>query len=266
MGRHAEPRPRTKLWKPPSSGTVVASSGVAVVLIVGSIALAAPSLLWTAADAGAPTPPGPAALAASPDPSASPSVTPGDASTTAAPEPTTTTRKAKAAKKKTTPTTAKKTSQAAAATTTRAVPKTTTTTKAASSGGSASASEAKQVLALTNAEREANGCGALTWNAKLASAAQKHSADMAANDYFSHDSQDGTDPFTRIKAEGYSYRAAAENIAAGQPTPEAVVDAWMKSEGHRANILNCSLTELGVGVAKGGGYGIYWTQDFGTPA
>jgi uncharacterized protein YkwD len=121
------------------------------------------------------------------------------------------------------------------------------------------------VLALTNAERAATGCKALTWDSRLAAAAQKHSQDMRDRDYFSHNSLDGRSPFERIKAEGYSYRMAAENIAAGQPNPTAVVDAWMNSAGHRANILNCGLAQLGVGVAKGGSYGVYWTQDFGTP-
>jgi len=124
---------------------------------------------------------------------------------------------------------------------------------------------AAEVIKLTNAERTANGCRALTTNAALTRAAQGHSDDMAAKNYFSHPSQDGRSPFDRMKAAGYSYRMAAENIAAGQRTPQAVVSGWMNSEGHRKNILNCSLTEIGVGVATGGSYGIYWTQNFGTP-
>lgn len=137
-----------------------------------------------------------------------------------------------------------------------------TTTSAAAPGGSL----AQQVLALTNDERAKAGCKALSWDATLAKVAQAHSEDMAANGYFAHESQDGRSPFDRMKAAGYAFRTAAENIAAGQPTPTSVMKSWMNSSGHRANILNCSLTELGVGVAKGGPYGIYWTQDFGTPA
>ncbi|MBL8932159.1 MAG: CAP domain-containing protein, partial [Kineosporiaceae bacterium] len=119
---------------------------------------------------------------------------------------------------------------------------------------------------LTNAARAANGCSvALKADGKLTNAAQGHSADMAAKNYFSHTGLDGRSPFDRMRDAGYSYSMAAENIAAGQPTPAAVVNGWMNSAGHKANILNCKLTEIGVGVAKGGSYGIYWTQNFGTP-
>jgi uncharacterized protein YkwD len=124
--------------------------------------------------------------------------------------------------------------------------------------------QAAKVLALTNAERAKVGCKALTINAKLTEAAQAHSADMAAKDYFAHDSQDGTSPFDRIKAIGYNFRAAAENIAYGQPTAASVMDAWMNSPGHKANILNCTYTQIGIGYALRSGTP-YWTQDFGTP-
>jgi uncharacterized protein YkwD len=123
---------------------------------------------------------------------------------------------------------------------------------------------AHQVLDLTNAERAKAGCGALAWNPLLGAVAQGHSADMAAHGYFSHNSQDGHSPFERMKDAGYAFRVAGENIAAGQRTPADVVTGWMNSQGHRANILNCSFTELGVGYATGGSYGTYWTQDFGT--
>ena len=118
-----------------------------------------------------------------------------------------------------------------------------------------------EVLALTNARRAENGCGALAWDGGLAGVAQAHSADMAGRDYFSHTTPEGVDPFQRAAAAGQT--AYAENIAAGQSTPAEVMDGWMTSEGHRANILNCSLTRLGVGVGHGGSYGIYWTQLFG---
>ncbi len=70
-----------------------------------------------------------------------------------------------------------------------------------------------------------------------------------------------------MTAAGYIWSGAAENIAAGQSTPEAVMKGWMNSAGHKANILNCGLTELGVGYAAGSGadYGQYWVQDFGSP-
>ena len=118
------------------------------------------------------------------------------------------------------------------------------------------------VLDLTNAERAANGCPALAADPRLAQAARGHSADMAAQDYFDHRSRDGRGFADRVKAAGHP-APGAENIAAGQRTPEAVVKGWMDSPGHRANILNCKLKSLGVGMARGGSYGIYWTQNFG---
>jgi uncharacterized protein YkwD len=120
-----------------------------------------------------------------------------------------------------------------------------------------------QVVALVNRERAQVGCGPVRSEPRLALAARRHSQDMADNNYFEHTSQDGRDFTARIKAAGYRGFAAAENIAAGNGTAAGVMDQWMTSEGHRNNILNCDLTELGVGVGKGGNYGIYWTQDFG---
>jgi uncharacterized protein YkwD len=121
------------------------------------------------------------------------------------------------------------------------------------------------VLSITNAERAKVGCKALKTNADLTKAAQGHSADMAKNNYFSHDSQDGRSPFDRMKDAGYSFSAAAENIAMGQLTPDAVMTAWMNSAGHKANILNCTYTQIGIGIAKDKGGAPYWTQDFGKP-
>lgn len=144
-----------------------------------------------------------------------------------------------------------------------------TTTKATTSSPSVAtnSSYVQQVLQLTNAQRTANGCPALTWNSALASAAQGHSADMAIHAYFSHTTPSGVTFSQRILAAGYHFSMAAENIAAGQPNPQAVVTAWMNSPGHRANILNCSLRNIGIGYAalSGSPYYYYWTQDFGTP-
>ncbi|GAA5023230.1 CAP domain-containing protein [Actinopolymorpha pittospori] len=117
------------------------------------------------------------------------------------------------------------------------------------------------VVSLTNAARSDAGCGPLRSDERLRTAARGHSADMAARDYFDHNSPDGRTPWDRIEAAGYD-APAAENIAGGQPTPQAVVDAWMNSEGHRANILNCKIKAIGVGVHLGEG-GPGWTQDFG---
>ena len=88
---------------------------------------------------------------------------------------------------------------------------------------------------------------------------------MAAHDYFSHDSLDGRSAGDRITAAGYRWRAYAENIAAGYPTPAAVVAGWIESPGHCQNLMNPTYRELGVGFAPsvGASFGSYWVQDFG---
>ncbi len=152
--------------------------------------------------------------------------------------------------------------------TTTSTPSTrTSTTAAGSAGGTTNSADEAEVLRLVNVQRAKAGCTAVSADSTLTKVAREHSKDMAANNYFSHDSKDGKDPFERMSAAGYAYSWAAENIAAGQATPAAVMTSWMNSAGHKANILNCKLTELGVGVWKqsGSAYGIYWTQDFGTP-
>lgn len=118
----------------------------------------------------------------------------------------------------------------------------------------------RRVIDLTNQRRAENGCPPLAANDRLHAAALGHSVDMATQDYFSHTSRDGSSMSDRIDRQGYAWRRLAENIAAGYPSPEAVVEGWMNSSGHRANILNCDLTEIGVGH-----YQRYWTQNFGTP-
>ncbi|MFI6493465.1 sigma-70 family RNA polymerase sigma factor [Streptomyces sp. NPDC050564] len=127
---------------------------------------------------------------------------------------------------------------------------------------SAPTSTVAQVVALVNKERAAAGCGPLTEDAQLEKAAQGHSDDMAARNFFDHTNPDGTDPGQRITAAGYRWSTYGENIAQGQQTPQAVMESWMNSAGHRANILNCSFKDIGVGVHKGSG-GPWWTQDFG---
>ncbi|HEY0604071.1 MAG TPA: CAP domain-containing protein [Herpetosiphonaceae bacterium] len=123
-----------------------------------------------------------------------------------------------------------------------------------------------RVIELTNEHRRAAGCANLTWQPALGAAAQRHAEDMAANNYFSHTSRNGASFGTRIRQAGYRYRLAAENIAAGYQSPEEVVNGWMASPGHRANILNCRLRNVGIGFGENGGsaYGTYWVQDFGT--
>jgi uncharacterized protein YkwD len=114
---------------------------------------------------------------------------------------------------------------------------------------------------LTNAQRTQHGCAPLRSDSRLRTAARRHSADMEARNYFDHNSPDGRTPWDRIKAAGYS-TPGAENIAKGYATAQAVVQGWMNSPGHRANILNCSLKAVGIGVEYGQG-GPWWTQDFG---
>jgi uncharacterized protein YkwD len=116
-----------------------------------------------------------------------------------------------------------------------------------------------QVLTLVNQQRAAAGCGAVVADAGLASLARAHSADMRDRGYFSHDTPEGLSPFDRADKAGIPMYA--ENIAYGQPDAAAVMDDWMNSPGHRANILDCDLKKLGVGVATGPG-GPWWTQDF----
>ncbi|MEV7287119.1 sigma-70 family RNA polymerase sigma factor [Streptomyces sp. NPDC093252] len=122
---------------------------------------------------------------------------------------------------------------------------------------------AGQVLALVNDERAKAGCSAVRQNGTLDTAAQRHSADMAARDFFDHTNPDGADPGDRITAAGYRWSTYAENIARGQQSAADVMQGWMDSPGHRANILNCSVQEMGLGVHEGSG-GPWWTQVFGT--
>jgi uncharacterized protein YkwD len=131
--------------------------------------------------------------------------------------------------------------------------------------------EAQAVVDLVNVERISAGCAPLQVNAKLVAAAQEHSEDMALNDFFSHTGSNGSSPGQRIAAQGYSYSTWGENIAAGYTTAASVVNGWMNSSGHRANILNCNFEETGVGyyfLANDTGsvnYYRYWTQVFASP-
>jgi uncharacterized protein YkwD len=126
------------------------------------------------------------------------------------------------------------------------------------------ASAAEQMLTLVNAERREAGCADVRLDPRLTSAASKHSADMATNDYFSHTGRNGSGFATRIEAAGHP-TPNSENIAAGDSTAEEAFTRWMDSAWHRQNILDCSAKDMGVGVATdpGSTYGIYWTQDFG---
>ncbi len=136
--------------------------------------------------------------------------------------------------------------------------------------------EVVAVVALTNQDRLANGCPALTANPILMATAQAHSEDMALHHFFAHTSSTGQTPAQRIQAAGYHWAAVAENIAAGYPTPQSVVATWFDetppNDPHRANILNCRLHDVGVGYyyladdPNTIAYHEYWTEDFGTLA
>lgn len=116
-----------------------------------------------------------------------------------------------------------------------------------------------EVIRLVNEIRVKNGLKALTANWELSRVARYKSEEMASAHYFSHTSPTYGTPFQMMRSFGLSYRTAGENIAYGQRTPQAVVDAWMNSSGHRANILNASYTQIGVGYCASGNY---WTQMF----
>ncbi|MET9919101.1 CAP domain-containing protein [Streptomyces sp. NPDC006435] len=155
-------------------------------------------------------------------------------------------------------------SSAPAAGKSSAAPKSSASTPAARrSMASAPASSSAQaaVLARVNQERAKVGCSPLTASSSLASLAQDFSEDMASRGFFDHTDPDGRSPWDRASKAGVK-GLAAENIARGQADAQAVMDAWMDSPGHRANILNCDYKTLGVGIHQGSG-GPWWTQEFG---
>lgn len=121
-----------------------------------------------------------------------------------------------------------------------------------------------EVLALTNAARAKAKLAPLVVNQQLMQAARQHSETMARLRRAGH-SIDGTSPQQRIEQAGYRCRTWAENVAAGQPTANTVVAAWLRSRGHRANILDPNCTEIGLGVAQSADGIVFWTQVFASP-
>ena len=128
---------------------------------------------------------------------------------------------------------------------------------------------------VNNARSQARNCGtvnykttaALSWTCTLENVADKHNRDMGDNNFFSHTGSDGLSVGDRVTNAGYNWTAVGENIAAGQPTIDAVMTAWLDSPGHCANIMSPSYTEIGAAsyVVSGSDYSIYWTQDFARP-
>lgn len=116
---------------------------------------------------------------------------------------------------------------------------------------------AAEVVKLVNQERAKAGLKPLTENAKLSNMAMDKAKDMSNNNYFDHNSPTYGSPFDMMKKYGISYSYAGENIAKGQKTPADVMNAWMNSQGHRANILNGNYTMIGVAYYNG-----YWVQEF----
>ena len=123
----------------------------------------------------------------------------------------------------------------------------------------AATSYEQEVIRLVNEIRTKNGLKALSYDWELGRVARYKSQDMKDNKYFAHNSPVYGTPFQMMKSFGISYRSAGENIAKGYATPQSVVNGWMNSSGHRANILNASYTHIGVGYVSGGNY---WTQMF----
>lgn len=137
------------------------------------------------------------------------------------------------------------------------------------------------LLGHINAERAAVGCPPVVQHWQLNAAAQHHAEDMAINNYVSHYSQDGRTFIDRINAEGYAWLEANENVGAGIESPETMVAMWMQSQYHRDNLLNCNVTEIGVGFAYqaddqrdvvmpdgsvDGPFHYYWVTDMAAPA
>jgi uncharacterized protein YkwD len=134
------------------------------------------------------------------------------------------------------------------------------------SGGGTSTQE-RQVLEYTNQIRQQQGCGPLRLDSALVEAAGEHASDMVRRHYMDHTNPDGQDPGDRMAAAGYRGSSWGENIAAGYDSAQKVVAAWMQSDGHRKNILNCRFNRIGIGYDPGQVKSSYgpgsWVQDFG---
>jgi uncharacterized protein YkwD len=117
-----------------------------------------------------------------------------------------------------------------------------------------------EVVDLMNGQRAEAGCDPVAVDPRLDNAAEAHSRDMAGRDYFDHLTPEGITFRERIQNAGFANPSVGENIAHGQRSAAEVMDSWMASEGHRANILNCGFSLVGIGLDEDG---MYWTQDFG---
>ncbi|MBE1487801.1 CAP domain-containing protein [Plantactinospora soyae] len=234
--------------------------GLAVTALLGLFGVGAALLPPSLADAPGGRSNQPAADAAAPDgfdePTAPLDEPTGVDAETAAPTPTATTAPQATPKPTATTTRPPRTTKPTARRTPARTP-----AKAAQTGDSREA----QVLEIVNRERAANGCGSVVINSDLAEAARLHSQDQGEHTNMSHTGSDGSDFVERARRAGYS-SPIGENVAMGYATPAAVMEGWMNSSGHRANILNCNAKAMGVGVATGTDGRLYWTQVFGSAA
>lgn len=135
----------------------------------------------------------------------------------------------------------------------------------ASVSGSPAAPVQQQVLTLVNEKRRRGGCGALTLDRRLITAANRHAADMARRGYFAHESPSGESAGERVEDAGYDWSRYGENIARGVDSAYEVVNGWMNSPAHRENIMDCRLHQMGIGLAFASDDTAYWVQDFATP-
>ncbi|MFG1842321.1 CAP domain-containing protein [Micromonospora sp. NPDC049175] len=256
-GRH---RSRPRWRRPLMIGGAAAAATLVVSLGVGALGLPGgddgagqPTAVDdTFAASAAPTEEPTLDTLAAPSPTSTPSATPPSPTPSRAVKPTPEASRTTAASRRGTPrTSAPATSSGSNG-----------STGSTGSSGTVSA-QAREVVDLVNAERAKAGCGALSIDDKLMTAAQKHSQDQADHKNMSHTGSDGSNAGVRLDRVGYAWRTYGENVAWNQQTPAAVMDAWMNSSGHRANILNCAFTEIGVGIATSNGP--YWTQVFAAP-
>lgn len=118
-----------------------------------------------------------------------------------------------------------------------------------------------QILDITNSLRTRMGLKPFEYSKEASAVARKHSIDMAERNFMKHNNPDNKSPFDRMRDGGLEFRAAAENIAAGQPSAIQAHEGWMNSEGHRKNIVG-NYEKLGIGVEFGGSYGVYYTENF----
>ncbi|WP_175411704.1 CAP domain-containing protein [Streptomyces sp. TRM64462] len=143
-----------------------------------------------------------------------------------------------------------------------ATPRTPQTPRPAAAPGGAAAEHIRRVVDLANTERSKAGCPALRVNSRLQSAAQSHADDMAARNYYEHDTPEGRDAGDRMRSAGYRWMTWGENIHRGPKDPVTAMRDWMNSPGHRKNILNCKFKDIGVGVNLKSN-GPWWVQNFG---